>query len=212
MPAQRWRKADESFTLKHCLNHEGKSIFYARTYTIGQGYSYSVTNNLIINIKHAPNSGSKQTHHKKSAIRKFAQELASFFNFYHSVPFAIIPIPPSKTRKHPLFDDRLEQVANEVAYLCSNVIASPILEGITDMATYHSGAERSAQKCYASMRVISDSQYEELPHRILAIMDDVLTSGAHYEAARQHLLSQFPSAQIIGMFWAKSVTVQNQDL
>jgi predicted amidophosphoribosyltransferase len=38
---------------------------------------------------------------------------------------------------------------------------------------------------------------------IIALFDDVLTTGAHFVAARNVLRSRFPQAQIIGFFIAR---------
>ncbi len=206
MTASRWRKADKSVVLAHCPDHEKKEIFYARIYTIGQGYKYSTTNDHIINLKHPPNSASGPLQYKKVAIRQFAQELAGFFNFNSSIQFAAVPVPPSKTRGHALYDDRLEQVVKQVEQLCQNVVAFPVLEGIVDMDPYHSGAGRSAQGCFDAMQIVADQRklYGQSTGRLIAVVDDVLTSGAHYEAARWHLQREFPGDQGIGVFWAKA--------
>jgi len=211
MSASRWRKADESVALAHCPDHEKKDIFYARIYTIGQGYMYSTTNNDIINLKHTPDSGSGPLRYKKRAIRKCAQELAGFFGLNLSTQFAAVPIPPSKTRAHPLYDDRLEQVVNKVAQICANVIAYPVLEGIMDLEPYHSGAERSAQGCFDAMQVVDTQRrlYAQSTGRTIAVVDDVLTSGAHYEGARWHLQREFPQDRIIGVFWTKAEPLED---
>lgn len=38
----------------------------------------------------------------------------------------------------------------------------------------------------------------------IVILDDVITSGAHFEAARRHLTAQFLNDNVIGLFWAKA--------
>jgi len=38
---------------------------------------------------------------------------------------------------------------------------------------------------------------------IIALLDDVLTSGAHFTDARRRILDSFPDARVIVIFWAK---------
>lgn len=41
---------------------------------------------------------------------------------------------------------------------------------------------------------------------MIALLDDVLTSGAHFTAARRRILEACPAASVIGLFWSKSVS------
>ena len=43
----------------------------------------------------------------------------------------------------------------------------------------------------------------------IAVVDDVITSGAHFRAAKDLLAERFPEAQIIGIFWARAVDVDS---
>ena len=40
---------------------------------------------------------------------------------------------------------------------------------------------------------------------VIAIVDDVLTTGAHFRAASAILAAQFPEVQILGLFLARRV-------
>jgi len=41
--------------------------------------------------------------------------------------------------------------------------------------------------------------------QLIFVFDDVLTTGAHFRAVKQVLLSRFPSAELIGFFVARRV-------
>jgi len=41
---------------------------------------------------------------------------------------------------------------------------------------------------------------------LIVLLDDVLTSGAHFTAARRRILEVFPDATVIGIFWAKAIS------
>ena len=44
---------------------------------------------------------------------------------------------------------------------------------------------------------------------LIVLLDDVLTSGAHFTAARRRILEIFPNVTVIGIFWAKAVSEDN---
>jgi hypothetical protein len=74
----RWKRVDETDWLAHCEEKARHNLYYGRTYTTGQGYSYSETNNLIINLKILPNEENR-LRHKKRAIQSFIDETKFFF-------------------------------------------------------------------------------------------------------------------------------------
>ena len=43
------------------------------------------------------------------------------------------------------------------------------------------------------------------PMNLIAIVDDVLTTGAHFQAAKTLLSERFPSTRIVGLFIARRV-------
>jgi hypothetical protein len=207
----RWRKTDESVELFHCPEHTDLGLYYARTYTIGQGYRYSSTNQLVLNLKISPNQPADRLVYKNRAIVQCAREVAEFFtqSVNPDLPIILVPMPPSKTRSHPEYDDRMEQVAQQVDQRCSNVMWAPLLETIVDGESYHSRSDsREPDDLYRLMEINHErvESYDADTHVVL--LDDVLTSGSHFSAARRHLLNYFDDANIHGLFWAKAERVE----
>jgi predicted amidophosphoribosyltransferase len=202
----RWRKIDESDWLAHCLDAANSNLFYGRIYTKGQGYKYSKTNQLILNLKISPRDSHRLTH-KRKAIEQFAEEVIDLCEQL-SQPnrlYYLIPIPPSKSKTHPEYDDRIEQVARLIEAKFQNVTCLPLLFSQYDSQSSHtSNAHRNPQEIYQSIAVDSNlcSIYQAGGRFI--VIDDVLTSGAHFSAARQHLIETYPEANISGLFWAKT--------
>jgi hypothetical protein len=206
----RWRKTDESVNLFHCPAHTDLQLFYARIYTIGQGFEFSETNQAVLNLK-APISNSKRRPYKLRAIEQCAREVSEFFTQSVDPTFSIVlvPIPPSKTRSHPEYDDRMEQVATLVAQRCSNVTWLPLLDASVNSESFHSRSDsRDPNEVYQLMTVnVSQIQFYN-PASHIILLDDVLTSGSHFTAAREHLLELFLDAPIHGIFWAKAERVE----
>ena len=71
-------------------------------------------------------------------------------------------------------------------------------------AAVHVNAERPGPDEIASLYRIDEDLTEPMPE-IIAIVDDILTTGAHFRAAATLLGARFPEAGIIGLFIARRV-------
>jgi predicted amidophosphoribosyltransferase len=205
----RWRRTDESVHLAHCLDHAEQFLFYARTYTIGRGFNYSKTNQLIINLKKSPQASQPELRYKQQAIQQFAREVIDLLRTQLSPErsLTLVPMPPSKSQSHPNYDDRLEQVAKQVATKFENVSWLLLLYMTKSTESYHSRSDRrDPRELYTLMRTDSNQIQQCQRDSIIALLDDVLTSGAHYTAAQRRILAELPDADVIGIFWAKAVS------
>jgi hypothetical protein len=206
-----WRKTDSSTELFHCPDHQDFSLYYARIYTINEGYDYSETNNLILNLKMSVDSSSNRLSYKKEAIGRFAREVSIFLERI-KVPITLVPMPPSKTASHPLYDDRIVQVALQVAEAVEMVRWSPILYRTRDVESHHmSSSARDTEKIYRDLPLnepFASSFLEDTP---LVLIDDVLTSGAHFTAAKRRLEARFSNTRVGGIFWAKAQAAKDFD-
>lgn len=68
-------------------------------------------------------------------------------------------------------------------------------------APLHAGEKRSPQKLYASYEF--DQSMVAPPPSMIAIFDDVLTTGASFKAMQRLLREKFPSVPIVGVFVAR---------
>ena len=92
-------------------------------------------------------------------------------------------------------------VAQHVERRCDNALSLPVLETVEVMEPFHDGGARSAVACNDVLQV---RHQHARRGSYLAILDDVLTTGAHFEGARRRLLEAYPDHQIIGICWAKA--------
>lgn len=212
-PSQiRWRKTDESIFLAHCPNHAEQFLFFARIYTIGQGYQFSTTNQLIFNLKKSPQSSSAELYYKRRSIRQFAQEVIALFQAQLSPARSItlVPMPPSKDRFHPAYDDRMEQVASAIATEFTNVEWLPMLQATGSRESSHlRSGRRDPNQIYQLMAIDQAEASRYQAGSTIALLDDVLTSGAQFAAARRRIAEVLPDADVIGIFWAKAVSADD---
>ena len=209
----RWRRTDDSVWLYNCPEHKDLNLIYGRIYTVGEGYQFSDTNQQISNLKIKP-SETQRLRWKRAAIKKFADELTALLkaNIPEDRSMALIPIPPSKTSRHPDYDDRLLQVVKTVAANLSTVRCWPVLECTVDRESLHSGgAHRTVQEVYKSIGINEAIFSNRNENEILCLLDDVLTSGASFSAARNKLLERFPGKKVSGIFWAKAEQPETDD-
>jgi hypothetical protein len=115
----RLRKIDEHSRPDHSRLSEDDQCFFLYEYTSGRNYSFSATNSLISNLKKKPTALGYQ--YKLHAIRQSANALANAINPAWLNGGTLIPVPPSKARGHPEYDDRLTQI-------CQRIRAAPPLD------------------------------------------------------------------------------------
>ncbi|MDJ0687246.1 MAG: hypothetical protein QNJ41_01935, partial [Xenococcaceae cyanobacterium MO_188.B32] len=135
----RWRKTDESDWLINCPEHLTLDLVYGRIYTPGASYTYSQTNDFILNFKIKP-SELNRLRYKQSAINRFADEVIELFkgDFLNTNDnYFLVPIPPSKSKSHSDYDDRLEQVTKIIAAEFPNVTNFPLVSTNCSGESYH---------------------------------------------------------------------------
>lgn len=89
--------------------------YFLGEYTARQGYAYSATNDLILNLKKTPDRrGRPEWRHKERAIVVAARALKNAFmrSWLRSATF--VPIPPSKARNDPMYDDRMSRLIQAI--------------------------------------------------------------------------------------------------
>jgi hypothetical protein len=204
-----WIRVDESVYLHCCPDAHQHAIFYARIYTSGQGYSFSRTNDLISNFQKGPNAPLKVLPHRNRAIATFVRELEQFFSLLtDQYSFYIVPTSPSALRTNPQYDPRVEEVAERASQKFRHIEVASCVETIREIGKSKANTEpRSAERIYDTLRVIPEKLPPDNARTVALILDDVLTSGAHFEAIRRRLREHLQHTHIGGVFWAKAVHV-----
>jgi predicted amidophosphoribosyltransferase len=187
---------------RHYIDVDIHNIYYLRHYISRGGYQASETNDLISNFKKNPNSSSAVIQYKKGAIDKFSLELSSIFKHDFNYPACMSWIPTSCAKTDPNYDNRLEQVVNNV---CKNIKISPIEAFITieSKQSFHSNAERKESSIKNSIiwnQNISLSNYD-----IIFIIDDVLITGLSFKTIHDLIKERYPNIFVYGLIWAITI-------
>ncbi|MEO0551273.1 MAG: hypothetical protein AAFZ91_15250 [Pseudomonadota bacterium] len=195
-------KIDELHLPDHHHLNSQDHCYYLGEYTARAGYSHSPTNNLIINFKKPMNRrGGRQWVYKLKAIRK-AAEVMSFAlkdTDFESVSF--VPIPPSKRKTDPEYDDRVAQTLRLAFGTRSDIIdALTIAES---REAYHNDTNRCPSALTDNLVVDLDELGKA--KRTIVLFDDVITTGCHFRAMKDEILSIAPDKTIYGVFLARRV-------
>lgn len=180
-----------------------------REYIAGGGWQAGETNQLILNLKKTPDRrGKPEWRHKVRAIRQAGGELRDAINANWLDAAVLVPMPPSKAKDDPGYDDRVVRIAEVMCEGTSAEVREILVQGIS-MEPVHLQERSRDVDALAENFEIDESSCASSPTKI-AILDDVLTTGAHFCAAKRVLHKRFPKAHIIGLFVARRAIVKDE--
>ena len=110
----------------------------------------------------------------------------------------LVPIPPSKCRDDPLYDDRILSVLQLLNPELDLDIREPVIQR-ESMEAAHESESRPLPGDIAENYKIDEDLVEPAPVR-LAVFDDLLTTGGHFKAMQSVLEERFPGVPVTGIF------------
>lgn len=200
----RFLKIDELTRPDHNDIEPEDACYYLGEYTARGGFGASRTNDLIINLKKpVSRRGRPEWRYKQQAIQTIADDLRRILGRESIETFTFVPVPPSKARGDPEYDDRLAQILGRMADGLNADVRELVLQQ-ESMDADHEGDYR------ASIQELVDNYYadqnlmEPAPERVF-IFDDMLTNGRHFKAVCTVLFDHFPAVRCAGLFVARRV-------
>ena len=193
----------------HYLNADDVCLFLGE-YTARRGFAHSATNNLIINFKKPMDRRDRpEWPHKARNIRIAAMALYKAFGNADLRPYTFVPVPPSKARTDPMYDDRLMTMLTTVSHLIHqhrgyHLDVRELVEQTQSTAAAHDADSRPEPANLSALYEVQHELLADAKDRIV-ICDDVLTTGCHFRAMEMVILEAIPKAMIRGMFLARRV-------
>jgi hypothetical protein len=182
----------------------GDSCLYLGEYTARKGYAFSPTNNLIFNFKKPMDRrGKAEWRYKGEAINKAAAAFVGALPEDWLKAATLVPIPPSKAKSDPLYDDRVLQMLRAISGNRSLDIRELIVQN-GNRQPAHNTDERPTPDELAAVYSIDEAAAQPEP-RTIALFDDVLVTGSSFVACKRLLANRFPNASIYGFFIARRV-------
>ena len=200
--ADRFTRIDKLTRPDHVWLTEDDACFFLGEYTARGGYAYSATNDLIHNFKKSPDRrGRPEWRYKERDIERAAAAFRRALGD-EPPPLTLVPVPPSKVRDNPLYDDRMTRMLQAIWPDKQADIRELIVQTESTTAAHAVVVGRPDPGQIQDRYQIDEALTTPAPTSI-AIVDDVLTTGAHFCAASAVLAARFPAAAIVGLFIAR---------
>lgn len=201
---QRLTQIDDLIRPDHYYLEPDDNCYFLGEYTARKGFAFSATNQLILNFKKTVDRrGTAEWRHKDRAVLEAAGAFCSAINAAWLNNATLVPIPPSRAKTDPLYDDRMVRMLQAIRTQPALDIRELIVQRQT-MSAAHGAEQRPRPDEIEANYAIDQALCSPAPQTI-GLFDDVLTTGAHYRAAHAILRRTFPSAAIIGVFIARRV-------
>ena len=190
----------------HWYLEEGDSCLFFGEYTAHKGFSHSLCNQLIVNLKHAP--GLRLTkpfvyRHKIRAINDIAEALVAAIQDEYISTLTFVPVPPSKAKTDPAYDARCFEILRRMSNHTTRKIdvRELVIQTESTAASHESDDRLKASDLIPIYRI--DETLTAPPPLALVIFDDMLTTGSHFKAMQHVLSKRFPGVPIHGIFVAR---------
>ncbi len=201
---QRLTKIDDLTRPDHFYLAADDACYFLGEYTARKGYAFSATNQLILNFKKSLDKrGTPQWKYKERAIDLAAAAFRAALTGELLSRITLVPIPPSKARGDPLHDDRLLRMLRAIRPQSRLDIRELILQRANMDAAHHRDDRPRPEEIVANYGL--DRALLQPKPQTIALVDDVLTTGAHFRAASEIIREAFPDARIVGLFIARRV-------
>lgn len=199
---QRFTRIDDLTRPDHPYLGDGDECYFIGEYTARKGFAYSATNRLIWNFKKTMDRRDlPEWRYKKSAIQATALAFRRALTEEALDQLTFVPVPPSKAKGDPLYDDRVTQMLRAIRPQPPLDIRE-IVQQTQSTEAVHGHEKRPAPRTIEDLYLIDQTLAAPEPATI-AVIDDVLTTGAHFRAVKNALSPIFPGVRIIGLFIAR---------
>jgi len=196
--ALRLQKIDDTNRRDHYYLAEEDECYFLYEYTAGAGWQGGATNQLIHNLQKKRGDGGYR--YKAPAIAQCAKDFSQAIDAKWLAGATLVPVPPSKNKADPLFDDRMVQVCRGIRSPGPSDVRE-IVEQINSTDTFKGGHRQSPDELRANYRIIANELAQA--HPTIGVLDDVLTTGSHFKAVKAKILANRADAKVIGFFVAR---------
>jgi len=201
-------KIDELTEDDHYHINKGDGCFYFLEYPSGKKDEYYGNKNYsyIHNFKKSVDrKGKPEWKYKGEAIDETIDLFDQYFKRRSNISmFTLVPIPPSKIKSNRLYDDRMSQVLRGLALRNEKADFRELILTKDNMSPSHEANFRPTIQEIKDNYKVDDNLIKGCRKNII-LFDDVLTSGAHFCAARAILKEKIEGCNVKGIFIARRV-------
>jgi len=187
----------------HLLLGEQDRCAYLAQYPAGAAWRENSLARLVWDFKCAPSlarSDARWQQRKQQAIDRMADWLRVAVTREQAEHCTWVPIPPSKQRGDPDFDERLESTLYRAFDGYDLDLRRLLFQALSTRCDHSAGNRLSEQDLYRLLRVDMPVLEQQALRSRVVLFDDVLTSGKHFKCCQRRLLESAPQARIVGLF------------
>jgi hypothetical protein len=200
----RLTKIDDLARPDHFYLTAADDCYFLGEYTARKGFAFSATNRLILNFKKTMDRRNRpEWAWKEHALQEAATAFRTALNGDYLNIATLVPIPPSKAKTDPLYDDRMTRMLRAIRPQPPVDVRELVLQTASSEAAHDQPVRPRPEEIAARYRI--DPSLRLPAPQAIAICDDVLTTGAHYRAVQAVLQQAFPGTRTIGLFIARRV-------
>ena len=188
------------------LDGDDRCYFFGEYYG-NMGYKGGPTNQLIINYKTKPTiaaADDRRRYYKTRAINTVSAVVRRVISQADAERFTWVPIPPSKSSDHPDYDDRLIVTLGKAFRNYDADIRPLLIQSESTEADHETNHRISPERLSEIVQVNPDCPTHPDP-TVIALFDDLLTTGKHYKCCKSKLEDLYPGIPIVGVFAARRI-------
>jgi hypothetical protein len=195
----RLSRIDELTRREHYYLGDQDLCYYVGEYTGRGGRAFATMSSLIHDLLEPRNPGKpKQEYRKDRALSRVAQWIHEGFGATSIGEATFVPLPQSGSGAPTDDDDRIYRILKRSA---EGIDIRRLIEMDGAAASGEINVRSGPDVLYGHMRVVL-ALTEPKPKSIF-LVDDVLTTGANYIAAKKRILQLLPDVPVSGLFIAR---------
>jgi len=201
---------DERSRRDHWLLERDDHCLFLGEYVPGGGWAAGALNSLVLDFKRAPSRIGASPHaaavheFKELAIATVARALrGAFGRAAVETALTFVPIPASKRPGDADYCDRLLRALGCAFHGWDADIRLLLRHNATTRADHERHAQRLRRVELMRLMELDCAQLARPLRPIVALFDDVLTSGKHLSAAKARIRERFPGQAVIAVVVAR---------
>ncbi|MGH8258638.1 MAG: hypothetical protein ACREUG_03000 [Steroidobacteraceae bacterium] len=209
VPTGRFKWIDEASRSQHWALDPDDHCLFLGEYRAGGGWTAGMANSLVLNFKRTPSRILASPHaaavgnYKRRAISAVAGALRGGFSraAVESL-LTFVPIPASRLPGDADYCDRLLRALHQ-AFEGWDADIRPLLRQRASAIPDHARADRLSRRALLQLMEVDGASPGRPLRPLVALFDDVLTSGKHLRVAKARILERFPHQAIIAVVVAR---------
>jgi hypothetical protein len=168
---QRLTKIDDLSRPDHTYLTAADDCYFIGEYTARRGYAFSSTNNLVLNFKKSVQTrNTAQWPYKERAIGQSAAAFRAALNDEWLNVATLVPIPPSKARADPLYDDRMVRMLRAIRAQPPLDVRELVVQTVSTSAVHDQETRPRPAEIEALYGI--DETLRDPPPRVFGLFDD----------------------------------------